>query len=49
MIITIETIMKSYSVSKEKAKELVEKERERLGYCVSETQAMIYLINKIKK
>ena len=47
--IMIEKIMKSYSISKEKAKQLVEKEREKLDYCISETQAMIYLINKTKK
>lgn len=40
--------MKLYSVSKEKAKELIEKEREKHGYCITETQAKIYLINRKK-
>ncbi|MEJ2251453.1 MAG: hypothetical protein P8Y97_17590 [Candidatus Lokiarchaeota archaeon] len=44
----IKDIMKLYSISREEAKELIQKERERYNYCISENQAMIYLINKKK-
>ena len=45
----LKEIIKLYSISEKRAKELIKEEKEKFGNLISDLQAMIYIINRKKR